>query len=606
MNSTKIQNILSTLPHAPGIYKFYNISWDIIYIGKSKNLKSRVNSYFSGQQKLNFAKKKMVWYIENIEYIVTNNETESLILENDLVKKIQPKYNILLKDDKNFLYIKITKEQYPQVWKTRISPSNMKRYDGKYFWPYISGYHVEQILKLLKKIYGYGVGSHNFFKKKGAYSLDSYIFKGNIEGEESEIQKVYLEKIAQIQKFLSGETGEVKNLLRSQMQEFAKKQEFEEAQKRKISLEALESLDTLQVVRDGVKWDFIVVQIIEKYEHLYIWVIDIQDSKISWYENYEVENALWDSKKEVLQKFIEQKWTENRVRKNLIFLSPEDYPNFWELWITLETPQLWAKFDLLKLCYKNLYEYAHKKYMDSLSTKWFSKKNMQNLLEILWYDQINTDIIFECNDISHLSGSHTVASRSVIENGKTNNKKYKKFRIKTLDEGKIDDFDSMREIMNRRILELEKVWNYPDLIVIDWGKWQLSSVISILNSFSFQEKEASKRKIQIVSIAKREEELFLPWKTEAIILEKDSAELRLLQMLRDEAHRFAISFNRDSRNKSMKQSILEAIPWIWPVTRKKILKTFWSITWLQEANRKDIESTLWKSVTENLENHGII
>lgn len=605
MKKNKIQVILSELPHSSWIYKFYNINGDIIYIGKSKNLKSRVSSYFSGQQKLNFAKKKMVGYVENIEYIVTNNETESLILENDLIKHHQPKYNILLKDDKNFLYIKITHEEYPQVIRTRISPWSIKKANGKYFWPYISGYHVFEIFKILKKIFWYGVGSHNFFKKKWSYSLDSYIFDWNIDGSEEEIKRVYHQKITEIQKFLSWDTTDIKNLLTEQMQEFAKKLDFEEAQKRKLSLEALESLDTLQVVRDGVKWDFIVIQVLEKYESNYIWAIDIRDSRISGYENYEVTNALWESKNEVLQKFIEQKWIENRERTNLIFLIPENLPSLCGTSIQVETPKLWAKFELLKLCYKNLYEYAHKKHMASLSTKGFSKKTMQNLLEVLWYDELNTDLIFECNDISHLSWSHTVASRSVIENGKNNPKKYKKFRIKTLEEGKIDDFNSMREIMTRRLAELSKVSNYPDLIVIDWGKGQLSSVMEIIQEWQLKE-NLDVKKIQIVSIAKQEEELFLPWSSKSIILEKDSQELRLIQALRDEAHRFAISFNRDSRNKSMKQSILEAIPWIWPKTRKKIFKHFWSISGLQKADKKDISEVLWTSTMENLENHGIV
>ena len=386
------------------------------------------------------------------------------------------------------------------------------------------------------------------------------------------------------------------------MLSYAQKQEFEEAQKRKISLEALESLETLQIVRDGVRWDFIVIHILEKYDNIYIGTIDIRDSKIVAYANYEVENNLQESSQEILERFIEKKWIENMQRQGLIFLSPKEYK--WEHSdIKIETPQLWAKFELLKLCYKNLYEYAHKKHLASLSTKSFSKKIMQNLLGILWYDEINKDIIFECNDISHLSWSHTVASRSVIENGKMNKKRYKKLRIKTLEEWKIDDFDSMREIMDRRLRELKKLWNYPDLIVIDGGKWQLSSVMEVIESSLHSEWQSC---LQIVSIAKREEELFLPNQSESIILEKDSPELRLLQALRDEAHRFAISFNRDSRSKSMKQSVLEAIPGIWPKTRKKILKYFWSIDWLQKAEKKELLEVLWESVTENLENHGIV
>ena len=595
----KVKEILTSLPHSPGVYQYFNKKGDIIYVWKSKNLKSRVNSYFSGQQKLNFAKKKMVEYIEKIEYIVTNNEVESLILENDLIKKLQPKYNILLKDDKNFLYIKITREEFPKIIRTRISPSKMKSSDGRYFGPYISGYHVQEVFKLLKKIYGYWVGNHNFFMKKWSYNLDKYIFKGNVDEKEQKIKELYHEKLSEIQKFLSGNSQQVKDRLIADMKRFASNLQFEEAQKRKLSLEALDSLDTLQVVRDWVRGDYFIIQILKKYDNTYVWVIEIQDSKISAYENYEIDNKLDDSAQEIFQSIVEQKWVENRDRKWLTFILPESI-ELENNEIKIEVPQIWWKMDLLKLCYKNIYEYAHKKYMDSLSTKSFSKATMKNLLEALGYDEINPGLVFECNDISHLSGTHTVASRSVIEDGKKNPKKYKKFRVKTLEQWKIDDFGSMEEIMKRRILELQKLWNYPDLIVIDGWKWQLWAVMKIIYDSDLEVYP------QIVSIAKREEELFLPWKSAPIVLDKQSNELRLLQALRDEAHRFAISFNRDSRSKSIRKNLLEAIPWIWPKTRKKILNKYGSIDNLKDTDIWDLRDFLWSSVVENLENHWII
>ncbi len=594
-----IKDILSTLPHSPGVYQYYNKAWERMYVGKSKNLKSRVNSYFSGLQKLNFAKKKMVWYIANIEYIVTNNEVESLILENDLIKKHQPKYNILLKDDKNFLYIKITREEFPKIIRTRISPSNMKNSDGKYFWPYISGYHVQEVFKLLKKIYGYGVWSHNFFMKKWSYNLDKYIFKGNVDEKEVKIKEIYHEKLKEIQKFLSWNSQQVKEKLTADMKRFAENLQFEEAQKRKLSLEALSSLDTLQVVRDGVKWDYFIIQTLQKYNNTYVWIIQIQDSKISAYENYQIDNKLDDSTKEILASVVGQKWVEHRNIKGLIFILPENIEIENEE-IKVELPQIWWKMDLLKLCYKNIYEYAHKKYMDSLSAKSFSKATMKNLLDVLWYKEINKELVFECNDISHLSGTHTVASRSVIENGKKNPKKYKKFRIKTLDQWKIDDFGSMEEIMTRRIAELKKLWNYPDLIVIDGWKWQLWAVMKIIYDSDLQVYP------QIVSIAKQEEELFLPEEPNPIVLNKQSNELRLLQAIRDEAHRFAISFNRDSRSKSLRKNILEAIPGIGPKIRKKILTKYGSVDGLKDTDISELREFLGTSIVENLENHWII
>ncbi len=598
-----IKDILRSLPHSPGIYQFFNASGKIIYVGKSKNLKSRVSSYFSGTQKLNFAKKQMVQYISNIEYIITNTETESLILENDLIKKHHPKYNVLLKDGKNFLYICITKEKYPKIIRTRKSPSEIQSAPGKYFGPYISWNHVAEILKLIKKIYGYGVGSHNFFKKKWSYNLDEYLFAGNIKSSEEHIHKIYTEKIQEISFFLWGNISRVKKELTEKMHQTAKQQLFEEAQKYKLSLEALENLENKQFVRDGVKGNYFVLQVLEKYEKNYLWVIEIDQGKISGYENYELENELGYKKEEIMQHIVEQKWVENQQKQQLRFILPFAIEKVITE-IDYEVPELWTKYELLKLCYKNIYEYAHKKYRDSLSIKNSSKQTMSQLLDMLWYKEINDTLVFECNDISHLSGNHTVASRSVVENGKKNPKKYKRFRIKSLEEWKIDDFASMREIMSRRLKEREKLWNSPDLILIDGGKWQLWAVMEVIKSFASDNVEFPT--LQIVSIAKKEEELFLPWRSEPLILEKDSSELRLLQMLRDEAHRFAISFNRDSRSKSLKKNILESLPGIGPKTRKKILTQFWNVENLKKIQRSELLSTLGKSVTENLEDHGLV
>jgi excinuclease ABC subunit C len=254
------------------------------------------------------------------------------------------------------------------------------------------------------------------------------------------------------------------------------------------------------------------------------------------------------------------------------------------------------------MCYKNIYEFAYKKHISGLNTKNFTKGTCKNILFKLWFERINKNIIFECNDISHLSWSYTVASRSVIENWKTNSSKYRKYKIKTLKDQEINDFDSMREVITRRLAELDKIWNIPDLIVIDWWKPQLSSVKEIVN------KSIYKNKLNLIWIAKKEEILYKleDWKFEEIILDKDSLELRLIQKLRDEAHRFAITFNRDSRIKASKKNILESLPWIWPKTRKKILKQFGSVENLKDVNRSDLEKIVNKGVIWVLEDHGII
>ena len=579
------KKVLKQLPNSHWIYQFFNKNWKIIYIWKSVNLKSRVNSYFNGTSKLNFAKQKMVKQIVDIKTILTNNETESLILETTLIKKYEPKYNILMKDGKNHIYIKITDEEFPKIIKTRV-----KNKKWIYFWPYISTYYVSQLLKLLKTIFWYWVWEHNFFLSKNSYNLDKYIFKNEYKIED------YHKIIEDIKNFLKWNTYEIKTKIETLMKQKAKDLKFEEANKLKSDLEAISILEEQQIVREWISWDYNVINNVQKFWKSFLWMIEIRDSKITWFYNYDIKNNLSENQEEMVKYITEQVWSEYND-KNIISILPFEIDTTI-MSLKYEVPKIGTKKELLDMCYKNIYEYACKSHLDSLSTKWFTKITMNNILDILGYKQINKSIVFECNDISHISWNHTVASRSIIENGKSTPSKYRKFNIRTLQEWKIDDFNSMREVMTRRIKEIEKTWYYPDLIIIDWWKWQLSSVVEMI--------EESWLEIQTVWIAKKQEELFLPGKSKSILLEKDSNELHLIQKIRDEAHRFAITFNRDKRIKSMKKNILEQLPGFWPVTRKKILKNFWNIQNLSKVNQRELKGILTKTQIETLENHWII
>ena len=613
-----LKNILKKIPKQPWIYKYFDKKWKIIYIWKSVNLFSRVNSYFNWKSKLNFAKQKMVEQIENIETIITENETESLILETNLIKENLPKYNILMKDWKNHIYIKITDEDFPKIIKTRF-----KSKQWEYFWPYVSWNDVENILKVAKKIFGYWVENHNFFQTKNSYNLDKYLFTSPQPSplEERELnweqltKKLYLEKLEEIKSFLKWNYKKIISDLRDNMMEYAMNHEFERADIIKKQIESIETLNEKQIVRDWVIWDFDIINYLEKFDKIFIWKIEIRDSKIIWFYPYEIENNLSEDIDTILEKAIKNDLI-NKIladpdsKKQIIICSKNIKlkENIFSK-IRIENPKKWTKNDLLKMCYKNIYEFAYKKHIDSLSTKWFTKQNMKNLLHILWYSRINKNIIFECNDISHLSWTHTVASRSVIEDWKTANSKYKKFKIKNLEEWKIDDFNSMREIMERRLLEIDKLNFIPDLIIIDWWKWQLSSVVEIIEKWKKNTVgNAGLHSLQLVGLAKKEEILYkyIDWDFEEIILEKDSQELRLVQKIRDEAHRFAITFNRDSRIKSMKKNILESLPGFWTVSRKKILNKFWSVENLKNIEKTELEKILNKNQIITLEDHGLI
>ncbi len=603
-----LKNLLKKIPKQPWIYQFFDKDWKIIYIWKSVNLKSRVNSYFNGNSKLNFAKQKMVEKIVDIKTIITNNETESLILETNLIKENLPKYNILMKDWKNHIYIKITDEEFPKIIKTRF-----KTKDWNYFWPYVSSNDVENILKVLKKVYWYWVVNNNFFKNQNSYNLDKFLFEGNSVDmfgkniSENKIKILYFEKLEKIKLFLKWDYKEVVVELRGKMMEYAMNHNFERAEIIKNQIESIETLNEKQIVREWIIWDFDIINYLDKFDKIFVWIIKIRDSKIIEFSPYEIENKLWENIDFILEKFIKNNLInsilENPDSKKQIIICSKNIKLKEKIFskIRIENPKKWTKNDLLKMCYKNIYEFAYKKHIASLSTKWFTKQNMKNLLHILWYSRINKNITFECNDISHLSGTHTVASRSVIEDWKTANSKYKKFRIKNLEEWKIDDFNSMREIMERRLLEIEKLNFVPDLIIIDWWKWQLSSVEEIL------EKNKIKN-LQLVWIAKKEEILYKlnNWEFKEIILEKDSTELKLVQKIRDEAHRFAITFNRDSRIKSMKKNILESLPWFGTVTRKKILKKYGSVENLVNIEKSELSEILNKNQIITLEDHWLI
>ncbi|MDD3145318.1 MAG: excinuclease ABC subunit UvrC [Candidatus Gracilibacteria bacterium] len=614
-----IKNILKKLPKTPGIYQFFNSDGKIIYIGKSVNLFSRVNSYFNGKSKLNFAKQKMVEAIFDIKIILTNNETESLILETTLIKKHEPKYNILMKDGKNHIYIKITTEFIPSIIKTRFKGAT-----GTYFGPYTSTNYVNNILKLSKKIFGYRSCDLHFKKEKNGEiiidnigntkipCMDYYIKRcsGPCLKENSKIIE-YKEKIEQISHFLKGNTSKIKLELESEMRKKASELKFEEAGKLKQDIESLKTLEENQIVRDGINGDFNIVNFIAKFEKFYIGMIEIRDSKITGFYNFEIKNNLEEEKEILLKTFIENDFAKNIEEKNT-YIIPFQI-DFEIDTIKTEVPKIGNKKELLDLCYKNIYEYAYKSHLDSLSTKGFSKQTMINLLQVLGYEQINKDIIFECNDISHISGNHTVASRSIIENGKSNTSKYKKYRIKTLEEQKINDFDSMREVMTRRLKEIEKSKILPDMIIIDGGKGQLSSVVEVINKFKSELNDTEIllliEKLQIVSIAKREEELFIinsSKEFERILLDKESNELKLVQKIRDEAHRFAITFNRDSRIKAMKKNILESLPGFGPKTRTKLLKKYGNVEALKLVDIEELKEILNKSQIETLENHSII
>lgn len=613
-----ISEILVTLPFSPGVYCMKNKKEVIIYVGKSVNLHSRVSSYWSDEKRLNFAKQSMIKQVQDIEIIETRNELEALVLETNLIKENKPKYNILMKDGKNLAYIHITPGMIPEVIKTR----NKK--DGWiYFGPYTAGANVTEILKILRRTFGIRSCHVEFIERDGKLSI------GNKAGRsipcldysiglcpapcllEDQKIKIYGDNIASLKQFLSGKSLSVIEDLRTKMQEKARKLEFEEAQKIKLRLEQIEKLGTKQIARDSIPGDYDAIISIEKYSKNFIGLTEIRSGHIVWVSQIEVENHLEETPEEVLSVFLAKRYLTEDISigvKILLKKEPEDpilLQTLGENGREIEYPQIGPKMDILRFAEYNLLSFAEREKIRSLSVKTPTRLIQTHILERLGYEaKKKGEIVFECYDISHTHGQFTVASRAVIVNGKSETSRYRKYKIKTLSPGMIDDFASIREVLYRRTLEGIEQNNFPDMIIIDGGKWQLSSALSAMNrAIDWKESIILPH---LCSIAKREEEIFVPYQKDPILFEKGSMELMLLQKIRDESHRFAIGFNRSARSKAMKKNILEELPGFGPVARKNILKLAGSIDGLREVPREEIEKILTKKQMETLEEHGLI
>lgn len=599
----KEEKIYSHLPTCPGVYLMKNAQDAIIYIGKSNNLKSRVRSYFVAGAELNFAKKKMVKVVEKIDYIETKTDIEALMLETNLIKKNQPKYNVLMKDGKNLSYIKITDDEIPCLIRTRIKTKR-----GQYFWPYSQYFDTYSFVRFTRKLFR--LGNHEKIEKFWPPCMDTYIglCPGHCTGDINAL-KTYKERLGEARDFLMGKQDTVIDDLKKKMKQAADERKYEEASEYKNLITQIETTGNRQIVRDAIDGDATVAVMLEKYNHIFLSFVEVKNGMIVGVHEYELANPL----QEETSLLVEQALIHYLIREEVKTLYT-DIPLEWfsdmsklaqTQKISLRHPSRGEKVRILEFAHTNLLNFAYQEEMSWLKNATLSKKTMVDLLEKLWFEtkelSKKKEIVFECFDISHSHGEHTVASKSVLVNGKPDTKRYKKYRIKTLETGKIDDFASMEEILTRRSLGAvrgEDSW--PDLIIIDGGKWQLSHATEAI------EKASVDFVPPIISLAKRIEEVFLPKKSNPTLLEKWSPELMILQKIRDEAHRFAINYNRNSREKSYTKTLLDEIPWIGPVARQKILKSVSKIEELSSWTFEKSQKLFWKKVAEALQNHGLI
>lgn len=549
----KIKQQVKNMPKLPGCYQYFDKNNEIIYIGKAKNLFNRVNSYFMGNKKDSVKLQIMVPQIEKIECIVVNSEIEALILENELIKKHKPKYNILLKDDKKFPYFLITEEDYPRILVVRKANKNTLK--GKYFGPYTDSRAMHATLELIYKIFPLKKCKTPKYKTRPCLYYDigqcCAPCQNKITSEE------YKKILKNVEMFLSGKRKELIKTLENEMKKASAKYEFEKALLYRNSINDIEkTLEKQNIVMKSTSTNADYVGVIHNNNLICISIIQIRQGRLINKKDFSFSQILKDNNdiNEIL---------ESALREYYILLSDEELPSKIVLEDVFEESELYKKWlsdrlnkevkiikatqksdkEILSIAQKNAQFNIDKEKLKELS-------NIQNEYnEVGSYIQEKLKLnkfphTIECYDISHIQGTNTVASGVFFENGEPKKSQYRKYKLKTISKGEVDDFKSMREILSRRFKRIKdgKI-SAPDLIIIDGGKGQLSSVMEVLKEFDL--------KLNIVSLAKREEEVFLPNNPTPVIFAKNSSALHLFQRIRDEAHRFAITFHRQQRSKSM-------------------------------------------------------
>jgi excinuclease ABC subunit C len=583
---TDLKDFVSSLPDSPGIYRYYSKEGDLIYVGKAKSLKKRVSNYFNKQSQYNRKTEKLVSEINKIEFTLANTEFDALLLENNFIKQYQPKYNILLKDDKTFPYLCILKERFPRIIYTRKYLPKQ----GEYFGPYTSVVSMKSVLELVRQLYSIRTCSlllsqENIEQKKFKVCLEFHIgnCKGPCEGLQDETP--YLEEIAQVRNILKGDLSVVENEFTRRMKEAAEAMEFEKAAIHKRKLDLLEKFQTKSLVVNRKLSEIDVVTITSTETDAFVNYMQIREGSIIFSKNFEIKKKLEEADDEILSLVVQELRTTYRssnpeVYTNLpLVVKSDDFENV--------VPQIGDKKKLIDLSLKNALYQKREKEINKEEQK--SKKNkvlhiMQADLRLNQYPKI-----IECFDNSNFQGTSPVASMVRFVDGKADKKGYRHFNIKTVVGP--DDFASMKEIVGRRYKRImEEEGEYPQLIIVDGGKGQLSSACEALQELGLY------GKIPIVGIAKRLEEIYYPEDPLPLLISKRSPALLLIQRIRDEAHRFAITFHRLKRSKVSLSTELDSIPGIGRKTTDKLLSHFKSVKKIKEASVEELIALVGKSI----------
>ena len=590
----EVKQTLSIIPELSGSYQYYDKNGEINYVGKAKNLKKRVYSYFNKNHdspKL----RVMVPQIAKIQFIVTDSEVEALILESHLIKKHKPKYNVLLKDDKKFPYFVITEEEYPRIIVAR--KANKNKIKGKYFGPYTDSRAMYATLDLIKKLFPLKQCKTPKFKDRPC--LYYHIGRCMAPCQRMITPEEYKKILKNVELFLTGKQKELVDALKKEMEKYAATEDFEKAARYRDSwLDVQKTMEHQKVVFENTNINQDIIAVYSEGNLFVVSLLQIRQGRLTDKKDFQFTNTDGNlsNEAEILTTFLKEYYT---------MASEFDIPN------TIVVPRIMEKEDV-ELYTKWLEAAASKKVkitdsptkrnieLLNLAQKnakfYFEKVKLEKLTEIQRdYNEVGSYIqeklalskfpyVVECFDISHIQGTNTVASMVTFENGLPKKSRYRKFKVKST-ESKPDDFKSLQEVVERRYFgKLTETLPMPDLIIIDGGKGQLSSVLEIFEAHNFHP--------DVVSLAKRLEEVFKPYESAPVIFPINSPALYFFQRIRDEAHRFAITFHRQLRGKKATESVLDEIKGLSKENKEILMREFKDIKKISQASYEDLKEKI--------------
>ncbi|MDX9846819.1 MAG: excinuclease ABC subunit UvrC [Tenuifilaceae bacterium] len=595
MEQNPLSSIINFLPNKPGVYQFYNSLGEVIYVGKAKDLKKRVSSYFNRNRYESAKLRVLVSKVIDIKHIIVDTESDALLLENNLIKKIKPRYNILLKDDKTYPWICIKNEPFPRIFSTR-----RVEHDGsRYFGPYTSGLLLKTMLELIKTLYP--IRTCNFQLTK--QNIDSGKFKPCLEFQIGNCKAPcignqdlteYRENVDAIVEILNGNIQAVKRILVEKMTAYSKSFEFEEAHRYKLKLDALERFQAKSAIVNPKLNDIDVFSIVDEKQFACINYIKVIQGSVIQSHNLELKKNLEESKSDLLAFAVAE--LRQRLRSNAKEVLVPFLPEFQLEGIKYTVPNRGDKQKLLDLSTRNAKSFVLEKLTKAEQQD--STARLNRILTTLQRDFKTSKLPrhIECFDNSNLQGTNPVSACVVFRNTKPSKREYRLFNIRTV-QGP-DDYASMEEALERRYRRLiDAGESLPDLIVIDGGKGQLSSAYDTLKSLGIE------NNVKVIGIAKRLEEIYYPGDPVPVYLDKNSESLKVIQHARNEAHRFGIAHHRRRRSKASIESQLTEIHGIGEKISEKLFKQFKNIDAIRNATIDELKHVIGESKANVLLNY---